>query len=544
MTLLNLTPIFAKFSEFFTGLKDGHDHVNSGLDSALALLQALFETCLGETVSYVPDVVGHLVRIGALRALEPRLIERAYSTLSLVLRSISPTLLKPENIELLRASWGNVRPYLGHNNKAYIRKCVADAWAGVLRKARGEALQRLMAVLTEDETPGMEAVWTNAMKGTSQHLHSRALPIFTVLLDELSTNPTDESVATVRRVVTALVHHCSSTNTGPLVEVVLARIAPESAASSSKKKASPRFEVSTAMLDILTAFLFTRRGKRFPSTQLKPAMLKLQSLVPEIKASSGEDASTWRRAVVSSIVGTLNAGHLAEWLSPGVALIESLWNALSTSEAFAFVNMCIAFKWAGVEQFLLAHIARAALTGLKEDPLATLALLNNLAGAGFLAGGLSNVQGGKWRAALVKAIAERLESVHGLDTASLRLLGQVLKLIPHLAGEGQHFVPHLLAILDRVTKSKGKNAAGPSDAEAAQADYRDAGAWNNTHTVGRVLSCLYQLTLRAPAAVQDEITAHFKKSDTIDRFIKNWYWSREVLGHTASFVEHWAENVK
>jgi U3 small nucleolar RNA-associated protein 20 len=547
MTLLNLPQIFETFSSFFAGLKDNKDHVNSGLDSVLCLLQALYETCLGETVAYVPETVGHLVRIGALRALEPRLIERTYSTLSLVLRTISPTLLKSENEPKLRAAWEHVRPYLGPSNKAYVRKCIADAWAGVLRKARGDALQRLMSVLTEQNTPGMELVWTNAMKGTSHHVHSRALPIFTVLLEELAANHTPQAVATVRRVATALTHHCSSSNLTPLVEALLERVSHQPAASSSKNEATTlRFSTSTAMLEVMTAFLYTRKGRRFPAAQIKPAMLKLQSLIPEVAAATGEDASTWRRAVVSGVVGILNAGHLADWLSPGVSLIEALWNALSTPEAFAFANMCIAFKWAGVEQFLLAHISRAALTGIKADPLPTLVLLNNLAGAGFLKGGLSNVQGGRWRAALVNAIAECLETIRdsSLDTADLRLLGQVLKLIPHLASESQHFVPHLLAILDNVTTSKGKKARGPKDAEVAKDNYVEAGAWNNSHSVGRIIACLFQLSLRAPAATQDEIKSHFKKAEMLNTLLESWSWSREVLETTASFVEHWADDVE
>jgi len=544
MTLLNLPPVFETFGNFFASLKDGQDHNNSGLDSVLFLLQALYETCLGETVDFVPETVGHLVRVGSLRALEPKLIERTYSTLSLVLRTISPTLLKSENEPKLRAAWAQVRPYLGPNNKAYIRKCIADAWAGVLRKARGEALQRLMSVLTEETTPGMELVWANAMKGTSHHLHSRALPIFTVLLDELAANPTDDPRATIRRVVTALVHHCSSSNLAPLVEVVIERLAPQPAASSSKKEGAPSFDVSIAMLDILSTFLFTRKGKRFPTAQLKPTMGKLQALVPEVKANAGEDASTWRRSVVACIVGSLAAGHLAEWLSPGVSLIEDLWNALSTPEAFAFVNTCIAFKWAGVEQFLLAHVARVALTGLKEDPLPTLVLLNNLAGAGFLAGGLSNVQGGRWRAALVKAIGERIEAISQgpLDMTELRLLGQVLNLVPHLASESQYFTPHLLAILDRATESKGKKAVGPKDAEQARDNYREAGPWNNTHVVGRILAALFQLALRGPTTSQEEIKVHFQKNKVLETLIQKWFWSREVLENAAAFVDHWTED--
>lgn len=489
------------------------------------------------------------MRVGALRALEPKLVERAYSTLSLALRSIAPSLLKSENISTLREAWEAVRPYLGPAHKAYVRKCVADAWAGVLRKARGDALQRLMSVLLEEPTPGIEAVWTNAMKGASHHLHSRALPIYTVLLDELAANTTVAQVLTLRHVTTALVHHCSGTacaENGPLIAAVVARVdlVDPKAATSSKTRAATNFTTSTAFLDILGTFLFTRKGKRFDRDQLKPAMLKLQSLVAHVNDVAADDAALpeelreernlWRKALVSCIVGTLNSGKLAEWLSPGVGLIDALWNALSTNELSAFVNMCVAFKWGGIEQFLLAHIARTALAGLERDPLSTLVLLNNLAGAGFLSGGLSNVQGGKWRQALVKALAKVLASLEDseLDTTDRRVLGQVLELIPYLAGESKHFSSHLLAILSRFVSEPDKEA---------QVNWNEAGAWNDSHVVGRLLSSIFQLSLRGPVAVQEQFKSYVVDNDLMNIFLRHWHWSREVMAQVADFAEHWPE---
>ncbi|KAL1410173.1 U3 snoRNP protein [Vanrija albida] len=539
MTLHNLSAIFDIFFAFFAKLKDGEDHINSGLDSALSLLQALYETVLGEAVAFAPETAKHITRIGALRALEPKLVERAYSTLSLVLRVLAPNLLKLGGEATLRATWEVVTPYLRpQENKAYVRKCIADAWAGVLRKARGEALQRLMRVLLEEDTEGMEAVWTNSMKGTSQHLHSRAIPIFTTLLDELVLSPTEEHTATLRHVSTALVHHCSSSATAPLVEAVLSRVAGGAAASSSKSTID--YATSTAMLEVLCAFLMTRKGKRFPAAQLKPTMVKLQGLIPQVKASvdkpSAEElASKWRRAVVSAIVGSLNAGHLAEWLSPGVALIEALWAALPTPEAFAFVNMCIAFKWAGIEQFLLAHVARTALTGLSSDPLPTLVLLNNLASAGFLSGGLSNVQGGRWRQALVTNLAKLLKDIRDsdLELADRRILGQILRLIPSLAGESQHFIDHLMAILDRLNV-----AASDEDAEG---NWEETGVWNDAHAVGRILSSVYDLVLRGPTTVKDKFKTYWTTNHLPNVLVGRYHWNREILEQTAAFVEHWPE---
>lgn len=546
LIILNLGPITELFSAFFSGLKSGETHEHSGLRSALLLVQALYATVLSEGIPHFPTTTRDLVRVGALRALEPKLVEETYSALSRSLSSVAPGLTRAENTAHLRAAWAAVRPSLGPANKGYVRKALAEAWAAVLRKARNDALNHLMSVLLEEPTPGIEAVLANAMKGTKTHLHSRSLTIYTILLHDLAANTTEEQVATLRHVTIALVHHCTSAETAPLIEAVVQRVdlVDPSEATSSSTSPTAAFASSTAFLEVLATFLFTRKGKRFPATELKPTMLKLQGLVAHIKdvAADAEDLADeeradrnrWRKALVACVVGTLNAGKLMQWLSPGVGLIDALWQALPTAELSAFVDMCVAFKWGGIEQFLLAHIARTALTGLENEPLPTLVLLNNIAGAGFLSGGLSNVQGGKWRQALVKALAKVLSSLDELDSNGRRILGQVLELIPYLVGESKQFSEQLVTILRRFVE----------EPQSAAENWREAGAWNDTHVIGRLLSSMLQLALRGPAAVQEQLKSYILDDDLLNVFVRHWHWSREVLAQVADFAEHWPESLK
>jgi U3 small nucleolar RNA-associated protein 20 len=325
ITLLNLSRISGIFSAFYSSLKEGTDNADSGLDSALHLHRALYETCLSEAVSELPETTKQLLRVGALRALEPKLVERTYSTLSQILRITAPSLLKPESKDILQQAWSEVRPYLRpKQNKRVIRKCVADAWVGVIRKARGDGLARLLDVLLEGEYEGMEAVWAESMKGTGNSFHSRAVAIFGILLDRLAASPSEAQMATLSSVVTALVHHGSSTTLAPIVETITARI--DSSSDTTIASTPP-----SSMLTLLSITLLVRKGKRFPESLLKPTMAKLLSLASSIDVNNkqpGTVDSTWRRALVQAVVGTLLAGKLVNWLSPGVSLIETLWNGL------------------------------------------------------------------------------------------------------------------------------------------------------------------------------------------------------------------------
>lgn len=319
------------FHEFYAKLNDGQEHIHSGLDSALYLHQALYETCLSEALAYVPETVSDLLRVGALRALDPKLVERTYSTLSLILRTMACSLLKPNeaNRTTLKKTWITINPYLSpQSNKRYVRRCVADAWVGVIRKARSEGLARLMELLMEDNVEGMAAVWAHSLKGASGQLHSRALAIYTILLDNLVKNPIPPHTTTLGLVSTSLVHHTSASVVQPVIELVISKLESDTIA----------LPASTAVLDVLSTFLFTRKGKRFPEATLKPLMQKLLSVMPKLAtdAAVNEDMDKgeaelkeqWRKAFVVCIVGSLQAGQLAQWLSPGVTLIDNLWQKL------------------------------------------------------------------------------------------------------------------------------------------------------------------------------------------------------------------------
>ena len=364
LTLLNINSISDLFYSFYSSFQPGSDHLDSGLESVLCLHYAFYETCLGEGLAQLPQTCHHLLRVGSLAQLDPKLVEKTFSTLSLVLRLLSGPLLRSDSIasETLRKTWAEVRPYLGpRGNKKYVRKCVADAWAGVLRKARGEGLGNLLSVILDGETAGLEAVLANALRGSGNTLHSRAVAIYENLLDRLSNSPEADLAGMVRKVTTALVHHCSTATLVPIVDSITSRLTP----ATSSAGIAP---LPTSMLDLLSVTLFTRKGKRFPESQLRPTMLLLLDMA-KTRLGSAEDGDL---ALVTAVVGCLQAGQLQHWLSPGVQLIDKLWTglvstmidhrAMLTSQTlqrrFAFASMLVSQKWAGVEQFLLPHLVK------------------------------------------------------------------------------------------------------------------------------------------------------------------------------------------
>jgi U3 small nucleolar RNA-associated protein 20 len=135
-----------------------------------------------------------------------------------------------------------------------------------------------------------------------------------MLLDHLfsTETPSKPFQASLNNLLISLTHHCSSSALQPLVENLLERLE-----NLPVTKTQP-------VLAFISTLLMTRKGQRFPSAMLRGTMQKLNA---NVKALQGAEEQ-WKVAFVGCVVGSLLAGKLAEWLSPGVVLIEGVWNNL------------------------------------------------------------------------------------------------------------------------------------------------------------------------------------------------------------------------
>ncbi|EIW69152.1 hypothetical protein TREMEDRAFT_71796 [Tremella mesenterica DSM 1558] len=542
LILLNLQPISDNFYTFYSALKPDDDHSNSGVSSVLSLHHALFETCMAEAIPQLPQTVKHILHIGSIPQLDPSVVEKAYSSLSLILRTITSHLLKsdPASQRVLRETWTEVKLYMvPKRNKSYVRKCIAEAWSVVIRKARGDGLARLMDIMLEDDSEGLEVVWACALKGQGSNLHSRAMAVIDTLLDHAAATSNSTNKSMLMKVLTSLVHHCSSSTITPIVDAVVSRLDLPIGPSSSTTPVTSFSASSTTLLELLSVLLFTRKGKRFPESHIRPAMLKLQALVQELPSMDGEINNTeieWRRALVSVVVGCLEVGHLQQWLSPGVQLIEKLWDVLTVHEKYAFASMLVAHKWAGVEQFLLPHIAKSALANVRTEPLPILQLLRTLATAGYLTGGLSNVQGGRWRDSLVSALQDSLDNTDITDetrAADRRIVGHVLELLPLFASTNKRTIIRLQAMISALIEAQANFSAA-----TLRQTWLSSSPWNAAHILAKLLRCCIRLLERHGDELSP-LKQFLCDQSFLPVLMEKWGWNREVLSCVATLLDRW-----
>ena len=179
--------------------------------------------------------------------------------------------------------------------------------------------------------------------------------------------------------------------------------------------------------------------------------------------------------------------------------------------------------------------SRTALPALETSPLAALTLLNNLSSAGFLSGGLSNVQGGRWRKTLLSSVSNLLDRLVTSTnvTESRRQLGQILRLIPAL-NDGTSFTPALMRLLQGCVDTATKK--GPA---GLQKDWEEKGVWNEAHMAANVLRCITDL-----APMYDELCAPVQEmlldKEGMQVLVDGYAWSREVLEQLATLADQWS----
>lgn len=178
------------------------------------------------------------------------------------------------------------------------------------------------------------------------------------------------------------------------------------------------------------------------------------------------------------------------------------------------------------------------IPSLSSEPLPTLVLLNNIASAGYFTGGLSSIQGGRWRSALLAALAGVLGSLRDpslLELDDRRTLGQLLRLLPTISADG-FFAPHIVALLSTLLP-----VIVLKDTRAHIEAWRTGGIWNEAHLLGLLLECARHLA-HSPTA-EGLLKAELVGKARLQSLVEGFHWNREIMGSIAVFAEIWGSDM-
>ncbi|KAJ9108547.1 hypothetical protein QFC19_002263 [Naganishia cerealis] len=612
LTLHNLEATQAVFHSFFAGITPASTTESSGLDGVLVLYSKWYETITEEGVGYVVQGAKDLLRIGGLNGLQAVLIEKTYSTLSAIFKTMASSLVSygsntskshsssttseakdhGRRRQILQELWTECAPYLSTSVKPHVRACVAQAWAVILRRARGEVARDLIEIMVEglvvvgssegedERSPvvaagagvkGVAGALSESMKGSAQLLHSRATQLYTLLMQHLlgTTAKTSPDAMTTTRtpllecmvlLTTSLIHHSSATAMAPIhglvIRVLNAPIteSPPPTTASTKPESFPPPALtaaqSTVALRLASTLVGVRKGLRLPAavstsepSALQQYMHALVAWLQEIE--SAHSTPEWRIEYLRCVTACLVAGKLGDWLSPGVKLIDRLWEALPLAEKFKWTAALVGVKWKGVEQFVLHHVARTSVTSLRDHRLETVSLLAILAKNGFLNAGLGNVQGGRWKELLSRSVGELFTewSTDATDDEENRAFEQpetakcmarAFTLCSTLgASAATTFLQPMRALLVRSRKAATAMTQGQARESFA------SGPFSMGYVLAAGLDCLHQLDDAGVDGV------HAVVQDVVGdgaQILRSWGWHRQVLEGLAAVRTHWVDS--
>jgi hypothetical protein len=167
---------------------------------------------------------------------------------------------------------------------------------------------------------------------------------------------------------TSLIHHGSAVAMQPIHELIIKLLKTPVADSpmedvSSEETLMPGTVTVKQMelvLRLAATLVGVRKGQRLPTT-INDKATGLQLYMMALQGQSQNLASApegFKREYLKTLTATLVAGKVKDWLSPGISLIKATWEALKLQEKLAWVRVLVRVGWKGVEQFLLADVAR------------------------------------------------------------------------------------------------------------------------------------------------------------------------------------------
>ncbi|ORX36413.1 hypothetical protein BD324DRAFT_651653 [Kockovaella imperatae] len=539
--LHNLQELKDTFKAFYSSISGNSDHTHSGLDSVLQLHRTLFETSGNEATWILPDATEDLLRLGALPALAPHLVERSYSVLSLILRDQASSLIAADDV--LRRTWSLVSEYLSfQGNKPYVRRCVTSAWVGVIRKARGDGLDRLLnLLLVSNPQDGTEAMWAESLQGTAGGLHSRALPILEYLLDRAYQQSVEEHPTSLHKILTATVHHCSSKSLAPVIDAILSRIV--TTPSTSGKDSSPGLAL---MIDLLGTMLLVRKGKRFPEDRLRPSMLKLVEICQLVQSAqtspspshwTPEDLASIRRSLGRATAACLSVSNLAHWLSPGVRLLDLVWTIFTIDEKIAFTSVLLETQWSGFPQFMLSRVLQMISSNIDSNTRSVLNLLRAVSSIDMPETASASAQNQALRRSITSKMISKLQATPpslSLQSEHAETLVHIYDLLPLSESSEVDILPildiHLQALL-RDLRSH----------EDVKSYWLEIGPVNSLHVLAALLGSFHRLCDIPGQEIR--VKSLLTATGSLLSIIEICSWNADIMEVATALAEKWQEHL-
>ncbi|KAH7929562.1 hypothetical protein BV22DRAFT_1191955 [Leucogyrophana mollusca] len=354
--------------ELWKGALDVSD--DEAMKALLDLLQKLAHDLRTTLAPVYLDVLELLLKLLNRPISAPTL-----TTLLATLSGLFRYLLVPSiNPDLLSQTWNSIRSIIPTCNPE-VQRATAEVWGSVLRRLKSTAREKALNLMAEsiDEVEDATA-WmvVFACKSVSQTLHTTTASVMAPLIDfYLRCERPDALYGLLRRVLTALVHHCKGPEQfSTVAELIVQRL---SATANLVDPTDATYERLRRVLQIASVVCAVRQGSRMSPAQLTRLASELPSLplVPALQC-----------ALLGFSTSLLTAGDMS--LSTGPGRIFLLRAIETPSFGVLLLGTLAELGWGGWKLIALPALLKSTPTLLQQEPKQTLRLLASLQRTGRL----------------------------------------------------------------------------------------------------------------------------------------------------------------
>ncbi|KAJ8454750.1 hypothetical protein ONZ51_g12850 [Trametes cubensis] len=373
---LNLAPAFLKFArdadplsasmpllvhnwqelvKLWIGALDKSD--DEGLKALLDLFQKLAHDLRTTLAPEYPRVLKRLLQL-LPRSLAAEALTALLATFSALFKYV---LVPSIDSELLQQAWGAFRDVLPQCHPE-VQRATAEVWGATLRRLKVSLREDAVRILASSSNEGLGDacawIFVTACKSVSQTVHTATPSLIAPLVRyHLGSEVPEDSFTLIRRVLTALIHHCKGPEQFSPISDAVVSLFSETVKELDEDKIC-------RILDVVSVVCSVRQGSRMSHKQLS-ALLAEYATLPLTEKTH---ASLLRFAT-----STLTAGEMALWMAHGRKVLERSWERpiLGIELTGALSDL----SWGGWKLVASSYVSSNTHKLLDSHPARTLELL-------------------------------------------------------------------------------------------------------------------------------------------------------------------------
>ncbi|KAL5531823.1 UTP20 [Sanghuangporus sanghuang] len=440
-----------------------------------------------------------------MRRRSPEVLTALLASLTSVFKYVMiPSVPESNNTDVLSTTWTYLSTTLVKCNSE-VQRAVAEVWSSVLRRLRKGDQQQcvgLMMVSARELNDFVTWSFVFTAKSVAQTIHTSGPLLISSCLNYHLVASDDEleaSAKLLRRILTALIHHCKKAEQFSIIaEPLILKFAETTDVECSKR-----------MLELLIVPCTVRQGSRLTPKQVS-AIIDATIKLPL--------TTNLRNAVLTLTTAALSASSadLSIWMGGGRRVIEHAWS-VDAQLAVSLTGSLLEVGWKGFSQFALSPFLKKSLDLLASEdtsPLLQLQILRVLAKLAK-SGMLKNVDE-LWRSRLADWIRVWIGQFT-ISEDSVIMLAEMIALMPMLSS--YNLIPPLISLVQRIIDNE-------ADAET---EYSTSWA-NETQVFGQLI---YILSTNKHKSLLSES----RTMKIICTGIRRWSWSEHVLEGIAELAK-------